>query len=162
MTITYKNDEMKPDRTFFAYQKKSWLRKIGISLRFGGFVSLFLLNPKYLVVFLLLVLLLLIIERFQLTAATAAYSETELQPVPANRVEPERGFRKSALKPVRPKIRWENELKDREYEKKVEEIFARIRESTKEEYQQGIEEIQKLLHLRQQNLNQSILTRALR
>jgi len=162
VTITYKNEEMKLDRTLFAYQKMSLLRKIVIGLRFGGFVSLFLLNPKYLVVCLLLVLLLLIVERFQLTAASDAYSETELRPVPANRVEPERGFRKSALKPVRPKIRWENESKDREYEKKIEEIFDRIRESTKEEYQQGIEEIQKLLHLRQQNLNQSILTSAFR
>ena len=162
MTITIKNDAMELNSTFFRLRKMNILQKGWLTLRFGGFLTLFLLDPKYLVVLLLLVLLLLIVQRFQRSTAAKIDADAKSPTASVNRAERHEGFRKSVLNQVRSKLRWKNELKDRKYEKEIEKIFDRIRESSKEEYQEGIEEIQKLLHLRQQNLSQSILSKTLR
>ena len=162
MTITINKGEMKLGGCFFASEKWHMALKIGLTLRFSTFMFLFYLNPRYLIVLLLLVLLILVVEQFQLATAREPFPEASLPAASASPNELQMGFRRTGQKQLKPKNRWEKELKDREYEKKIEEIFDRIRESSKDEYQQGINEIQALLYLRQQNLSKAIITKALR
>ncbi len=50
------------------------------------------------------------------------------------------------------KIRWKREIMDKKYERRIQRIFSRIRDSDSKMYQHGIKEIQEILALRKSNL----------
>lgn len=53
------------------------------------------------------------------------------------------------------KLRWRNEISDQLFEKRIQSVFERIRESDPAEYQKGIEEIRTLLYMRKNSLKTS-------
>ena len=175
VTISININGLRPDRLPFDINSMKILTISLLGLRFLGFLTLFLHNSKYLVVLLLLVILVLIVERFQINNAlnegqpavtdfgNLEWMERELNHPAASFVADNAGPR--AMKhrhPNRPKYRRQQELKDREYERKIEAILEQIRDSGKEDYQKGIHKINRLLSLRQQNLNDNTITKALR
>jgi len=173
VTISFENNELKPDSLPFARIRMNILGPIWHSLRFLGFLALFLLNSKYLVVLMLLVFLILIVERFQIAttgneepASPDQKDSDSINQIPGGKsisqLHRQVDYQKLGQRRVKPRIRLEKELKDREYEKKIEEIFKRIRESGIDEYQNGISEIQELLIRRQENLSKEVITKALR
>ena len=65
-------------------------------------------------------------------------------------VEIEKGM---VMKYQEAKNRWRMEMNDQVFEKRVQSVFKRIRNGNELEYQQGLEEIQRLLSLRSHSLS---------